>query len=253
MDGLVLHFDEAKGSGLIRASDGSRYGFETGDWHSPEAPGAGAAVDFVADGERATEIYLVRRDSAGAQPLAPAREEPGSYLRARPGLPWAGAMLLSCFLPFLAIPFFSASLLTLPSTISFYLNLATAFGGDSNAAEVRTVRFALWSLYLLYLVPAAAAFLIYRELQLEAGRRLRLAVGLAGLLTPFAVSVLFVAIVASARPDRPGASPAPGPGNPLELGLNVTSFMGAGWVLLILASAGLVAAGFGWNPLGRSR
>ena len=249
MDGLVLNFDDAAGGGLVRADDGSRYEFAREDWKSPEPPRSGDRVDFVPAGDRATEIYLIR--SPLTESSATGARVTASYLAARPGLPLAGAILLSCFLPFLSVPFFSLTLFGLPNTMSMFLNLATSFGRDAHGVDVQSLRLAIWSLYLLYLIPLAAGWLIFREIRAEATRRLRLAVGIVGLATPILVSILSSSLAGSAaRTVRRGPDTVP---NPFEFSANVLSFMGAGWILLIFASAALVAIGLGWNPFAGSR
>lgn len=59
MKGDVLGFDPDGNTGAISGHDGQRYGFVTLDWHGPGRPRRGESVDFVIDGERATQIYPV--------------------------------------------------------------------------------------------------------------------------------------------------------------------------------------------------
>jgi hypothetical protein len=60
MDGKVLGFDAASGTGAIKASDGARYTFSIGDWKGTAAPKPNDDVDFEAVGGAAREIYVTR-------------------------------------------------------------------------------------------------------------------------------------------------------------------------------------------------
>jgi len=251
MDGIVLNFDEAEGRGIVRAGDGVRYGFAREDWRSPDLPESGDAIDFVPSGDRATEIYLVRRAGAGeavAAARSPAPQGNGSnYLKERPALAFGALILLGCLLPFLSVPFFSMTLLSLPNTASFFVNLAGAFGGDAQPG-IGGVRAAVWSLYLLYAIPAAAGWLIFREVGGAASRRLSLVVGTIGLATPFVTATISTLIVRASAPSGSGR-PREFPG-PLDAMVHMLSYIGIGWMLIILASIGLVAIGSGWSPFG---
>ena len=57
MKGNVLGFDLDSNTGAISGNDGRRYGFVRLDWRGPGAPARGALVDFVAESDRATQIY----------------------------------------------------------------------------------------------------------------------------------------------------------------------------------------------------
>jgi len=59
MKGNVLGFDPEGNTGAISGHDGQRYDFVTLDWRSPGRPARGIAVDFVAEGNRATQIYAL--------------------------------------------------------------------------------------------------------------------------------------------------------------------------------------------------
>jgi hypothetical protein len=246
MDGRVLHYDPAEEAGLIRGSDGERYAFAAGDWRSPHSPAAGDGVDFdVAEG-RAVEIFLVAQAPAAA-PARP-REDAATYVKRRPALIFALVILLGCMLPFLSVPFFSMTLFSLPSTASFFINLAGAFGGNAEPG-MAGVRAAVSSLYLLYAIPAAAGWLIFRELGGAATRRLSLVVGIIGLATPFVTSAVSSAIARASVPTRAGGAHTEIP-NPIEAMFQMLSYIGIGWMLIALASAGLVALGCGWSPFG---
>ena len=57
MRGSILGFDPDTNAGAIVGDDGIRYDFVRLEWYGSERPVHGTAVDFVADGSRATQIY----------------------------------------------------------------------------------------------------------------------------------------------------------------------------------------------------
>lgn len=265
MDGLVLHFDSEQGSGLIRASDGKRYRFDRAQWRSSASPQPGDTVDFEIEDESVTDVYVVRPGAHSAMSEAAAgtvaaRPDPILYLSQRPGLAPAGLIIVSCFLPFISVPFLSVSLFGIVSYVSSALSTVSAFGGASAGA-----RLALWSFYLLYAIPGSAGWLIYREFRDEGSPGLRKKVGLIGLAGPFAVYFLSALIVAASTASRVptftydrtlggtapnmGASGAPGMGAP-DIS-SILSVIGIGWVLLAVASASLIAVGSGWSPFSK--
>ena len=161
---------------------------------------------------------------------------------------FASLVLIGCMLPFLSVPFFSMTLISLPSTASFFINLAGAFGGNAEPG-MAGIRAAVWSLYLLYAIPAAAGWLIFRELAGAATRRLSLVVGIVGLATPFVTSAVSSAIARASLPAQGRGARTEIP-NPLEAMFQTLSYIGVGWMLIAAASAGLVALGCGWSPFG---
>ena len=67
MNGKILHFDANSREGVISGDDGNRYRFIGPDWHDSSTPVSGLTVDFVADGDRARDVYRVASPS-GAYP-----------------------------------------------------------------------------------------------------------------------------------------------------------------------------------------
>ncbi len=59
MKGNVIGFDPDTNTGAISGHDGQRYDFTTSDWHSHTSPKHGDLIDFVAEGQRAAQIYLI--------------------------------------------------------------------------------------------------------------------------------------------------------------------------------------------------
>ena len=67
MNGKILHFDANSREGVISGDDGNRYRFIGPDWHDSSTPMSGLTVDFVADGDRARDVYRVT-SSSGTYP-----------------------------------------------------------------------------------------------------------------------------------------------------------------------------------------
>ena len=67
MKGTILDFSIQSNSGIILGEEGKRYNFKGADWKANSPPTHGASVDFLAEGDQATEIYLTA-DSTAASP-----------------------------------------------------------------------------------------------------------------------------------------------------------------------------------------
>lgn len=266
MDGTLLNFDPAEGTGLIRASDGKRYSFAAGDWKSPDTPVPGDVVDFEVDGDRATEVYRIRPGavSFGKKPVPPADspvppsaagapakpaapppatgDGPGPYLAARPGLVFAGLLLLACFLPFISAGFISLNLFNLVGVTSMAGNFAYGAGGG--------VQLGLLLFYLLYAVPIMACWLIFQELRGEASGALRRWTGLVGAAAPFAIVILASLLLQSGARGGFGRGFGRGPRGG-DLTGSLLSGISFGWIMIIIASLALIAVSMGWSPFGR--
>lgn len=59
MRGEILSYDTTAGTGLISGDDGARYSFASSDLKSPAVPAAGVRVDFVPEGDLATQILIL--------------------------------------------------------------------------------------------------------------------------------------------------------------------------------------------------
>jgi uncharacterized membrane protein YhaH (DUF805 family) len=57
--GNIIGFDADTNTGAVSGHDGKRYDFVTQDWRGSSHPRHGDVVDFQAEGDRATQIYLV--------------------------------------------------------------------------------------------------------------------------------------------------------------------------------------------------
>ncbi len=73
MRGEILSYDSTTGAGLISGDDGARYSFTTDALKSPAVPAAGVRVDFVPEGEVATQILILAgaATSTGVAGVAP--------------------------------------------------------------------------------------------------------------------------------------------------------------------------------------
>src|ERR1700722_20309715 len=69
MDGEIIQFDPDLNRGDILGEDKRRYPFVLAEWHSAGQPERGKAVRFVANDDRATQIYLLF--PAHSRPLSP--------------------------------------------------------------------------------------------------------------------------------------------------------------------------------------
>jgi uncharacterized membrane protein YhaH (DUF805 family) len=59
MRGEILSYDTTVGTGLISGDDGVRYSFVSSSLQSPAVPAAGVRVDFVPEGDAATQILIL--------------------------------------------------------------------------------------------------------------------------------------------------------------------------------------------------
>jgi uncharacterized membrane protein len=59
MRGTIIGFDPDSNTGAITGEDGGRYDFVRLDWRGAAQPRRGVAVDFVADGMQAKEVYAL--------------------------------------------------------------------------------------------------------------------------------------------------------------------------------------------------
>ena len=74
MRGVILDFDPATSTGRISGDDGNRYGFVSASLQSGATVRSGQAVDFVPDGDSATQIVTLT-----AAPSPASSMNPGSF------------------------------------------------------------------------------------------------------------------------------------------------------------------------------
>ena len=78
LKGHVLGFDASIGTGAISGEDGNRYRFDRQQWREQVQPYPGKAVNFVAEGEVARDVYIEwnRPPSSGPGPSGPQTTRP---------------------------------------------------------------------------------------------------------------------------------------------------------------------------------
>jgi hypothetical protein len=256
MQGRILGFDEAAGTGMISGEDGKRYRFARDDWRGTGVARAGVAVDFDGNADAASDIYpVVAARGAGAAAAAAGASDAGAKAKTlfteSLATPLALIVLLACALPAISTPVTSVSLFGLDSSTSGSLGAAAAIFGNSSLSTLSNL------LILRFIAPLAAVVLIVLA-WLE--KPLAVPMIVAGAATILAALLIFAyksAIVSTfggiadgiAGPggfDLPRARSMMGamnPGSFISIGLGV-------W-LLALTGVGLVVAGLGkiHNPL----
>ena len=63
MKGRILEFNFQTGEGIISGEDGIRYHFNRREWRDATAPMRGDSVDFVGNGNIASDIYALPTDA----------------------------------------------------------------------------------------------------------------------------------------------------------------------------------------------
>jgi hypothetical protein len=244
MQGRILGFDEAAGTGMISGEDGRRYRFGKADWRGGGAPRAGAAVDFDANGDAAADIYpAVAARAAGAAPAVTLPPDAAAKIKAlfteSLATPLALVIIVACFLPALTTPIHSVSLFGLDSTIGRSVGAAAAFMGNGSVSGVSGL------LVLRFLAPLAAVALIVLD---WLGKPLNLPMIVTGAVAILVGLIVFAyksAIVSTFDRVTSGLSSfgVPSPGDMIGVGFGV-------W-LLAIAGIALIVAGIGkiHNPL----
>lgn len=242
MKGKILGFSETDGTGAISADDGTRFRFVRDDWRGDKPPAAGMAVDFEAADGAARDIYPLRgapvsnlpNVDLGAIAASPGAGKVGALFTQSLATPLAVVVLLACFMAALTTPLVSFSL--------FGLGSLPGVSGPGMAAEARASGLSTIQtlLILRYAAPVAALWVIWAA---WSGKDLRLPMIVAGgaaILAAVLVFALKQAAVAAA-------------GEYAGVAVSAMIGIGIGTWLLLLAGAGLVAAGIGVirNPLAK--
>ena len=242
MKGRVLGFSDADGTGAISADDGTRFRFVRDDWRGDRPPAAGMAVDFEAADGAAKDIYPVRGSAAaslpnvdlGALATSPGASRVGALFTESLATPLAVVVLLACFMAALTTPLISFSL--------FGLGSLPGVNGPGMAAEARASGFTTVQtlLVLRYAAPVAALWVIWAA---WAGKDTRLPMLVTG------GSAIFAAVLVFALKQAAVAAA----GEFVGAAVGAMIGIGIGTWLLLLAGAGLVAAGLGIirNPLAK--
>lgn len=244
MQGRILGFDEAAGTGMVSGEDGKRYRFARADWRGSGAARAGVAVDFDANGDAAAEIYpVVAARSAGAAAAAAGASDAGAKVKAMftesLATPLALLVLIACVLPAISSPVQSVSLFGLDSSIGRSLGAAATFMGNSSVSGMSDM------LIVRFLAPlAAVALIVLAWLEKPLGVPMIVAGAVAILIALF-VFAYKSAIVATFDQMTGGFARygVPSAGSMIGIGIGI-------W-LLAIAGIALVVAGMGkiHNPL----
>jgi hypothetical protein len=249
MRGIVLAYDRESGTGLIRAEDGSRYGFRAPDWRERTMPIKGVYVDFEAAGPLARDIYVMMppddgRDSEPVSFVAAMR----TWISNHPEALVAALILIACALPFyrflgIETTLFQAPEILLRLTSGLERIRALAQQVPSAATAAAIIKMLLPGLYVLWLIPLLAVWVLYRALlDLPRLGLLRL-FGAVAVLLPVLVPLMVVVptwfLVVSAIPDDQQVTlaysvfdlPRFGPLRELALGAVATMVLGLGLFL----------------------
>jgi hypothetical protein len=247
MQGRILGFDEAAGTGTISGEDGNRYRLTRAEWKSTTGIVAGLVVDFESKDGEAVDVY--RALGAGAPAAAPSAPiaVPTDKLKAlfteSLAVPLALIVLIACFMPAITTPIQSASLFGLDSSIGASLGAAASLMGHSSVSSMSSL------LVLRFAAPLAALALIMLAWLEKPMQVPMLVAGGVSILVALLVVAFKMAIVSSVESMMGGFGSAramlgvPSPGSMIGVGIGV-------W-LIGLAGIGLVVAGLGklQNPL----
>ena len=265
MDGVILHFDSATDAGFIRASDGKRYRFNRANWSASEAIRQGDSVDFEPLGEIASEIFVTNPPANSKIFLEPSiqrnnevrqilnERESGTkellnIIKERPALISGVLILLASLLPFVTFPpmpilgFEGGSYNLFSSVMKFSAGL-----GILGTVAPASVTVPLRLIYLEFAIPAAAMYLIYRELIGTSDDVLRFRTGLFAVLGPVGIPIasLIVAIVLNG-----GVNFLENMVNRAGSGMSaISSLFGLGLILIMASGITLIATAKGLNPI----
>ncbi|MEE4289533.1 MAG: hypothetical protein V2J14_09200 [Erythrobacter sp.] len=244
MKGQILGFDGQKGA--ITGEDGNRYSFELAEWKSDKVPQPRDNVDFVAVEGAATEIYKTAGSFAAPSLGGVGASLSGvadrvdldagklEYIRTRPALIFIGlAIFAFFFLNFIVLPSSGHSAFALPGDLDEIARPLGFFGAGGEFGFASTFA------YLLYIVPAAGGFAIFREVTGKRSRKAELATAaacLASVLVYFVVALAFESINGGSRVSV----------------LEIMDFGFGGWLMvlcgigLLLTTLGIVKTVPGW-------
>lgn len=256
MKGIVLGYDAEAADIVVRADNGRRYRFLPADWRDRASPRKGDPVDFEPDGDRARDVYLAEpsRHLETARPAAPlsivASWGPARFFLARPVFTFSLLVLVACLIGAYAIGDVRISVLEAPELISRMsesLDSLIAVSGTDPAPRLGAgvARILLVLLLGLYLVPALALLVAWREFVGRQDRRLASVAGIAAMVLPIGLPLIVALVVqiwvlpgipdAGARLGRSGVT------TPQQV-FEVLRLYATGTVLLLFAGAGLWAA-----------
>ncbi len=231
MDGKILGFDAAAGTGAIKAGDGSRYTFAVADWRGANPPKPGDDVDFEADGSVAKEIYPTKTGLnidlsalGGAASGAASSSGAAQVFLASWGPILAVASFIFCLLPFASLGLESGNLFGIMDDANKVKQGAEMLGSMGN--DDLGMLGMLMSLYpALFLIPAAAIWVLAFAFM---NRPLRLPNLVHGGLC-LGLPIVLVLFASAAIPETYKSM-----GGDIELGIG-------GWLLVIVGIVQLLA------------
>ena len=158
MKGNVIGFDPDTNTGAISGHDGQRYDFATSDWHSHSRPQHGDLVDFVAEGQRAAQIYLLEPEY-----VAPSF---GQFLFSARGRISRSQFWLKWFLPVVAIHLILGTIIIVWAVIA--ITAVSERSSDFTFASILAVSlwpitfFMIWVIFWLATLWPSTAILVKR-------------------------------------------------------------------------------------------
>ncbi|MEM8877910.1 MAG: hypothetical protein AAGD23_08555 [Pseudomonadota bacterium] len=198
MRGIILAYERESNAGLIRGEDGNRYGFRAQEWRERTQPLKGVSVDFEPDGPLARDIYIIMPTDSAAD------GEPVSFLIAtrtwianHPEALVATMILIACGLPFYRFLGIETTLYQAPEILlrlSAGLERIRALAQQvpSAATAAAMIKMLLPGIYVLWIIPLLAAYVLYRALFDLPRLGLLRVFGFCSLLLPVLVPVMVV-------------------------------------------------------------
>jgi hypothetical protein len=259
---------------VINGEDGDRYLFQLADWKGARSPQAKDDVDFVAAGNKATDVYLVATSPAFSVDTinTDAGRKALDFLRDRPQVVLAAIILIATvFLNFVqinsisSVPPWHSTAIGIPGKVAtirtaasdsiraaeaalsnadssnFIGTLAVAsMGGNtqqvrSKIDDTKAALAASQLVVLIYLIPAGAAFILFLEYRKSRNRLAELGTGAMALIC--IIAALFAREVAARYLSQSIGTGAESFKQAFQLGLG-------GW-LIGLSGVGLIATGLG--------
>lgn len=250
MEGKVLGYDAAAGTGAIKGADGARYTFATADWRGAAPAKPGDDVDFTVEGSTAKEIYTTRAglniDLGGIGDTIKAEGVAGIFL-ASWGPILAVATLIFCFFPFISVAGESENLFgvvdkagEVKAQLGGLGMMGAMLGGEETPAFIGVLKTLLGFYPLFYLIPLAAVWVLVYAFIKKPLRLPNLVHGGLSAGLPILLVIVGGLIVASSLPSEMREMMSRGGGDGLSFGLGL-----GGW-LIILAGAAQIAATLGY-------
>lgn len=252
MDGTVLGFDTASGTGVIKGSDDKRYSFETAEWKSDRQAKSGDAVDFVAEGDVAREIYVTKAaGSAAASALTGLGAKLGDKATRAEALKAVSSSEAATI--FLTKPHVvGAALIILGWLVAghlFIFNFVNDLGqgmrdiGRFTDGGIGLFRFlGTWVWLAMYLIPVWAGWLIFRAWNDQETGKNKNQAAFAGLAMPILVPLVSFIFILLGLPGEIRSMILDGARAAGRSGMSLFDLIDIdfGWMLMILGGALIV-------------